>query len=80
MKTIQYLQACNKLFEGGILGKRVFIKDMSSPILTGMEEGYCFFATWLDEKISQGMYNYQIWLMFPNICMHFVNLTLTYVL
>lgn len=59
-KTVQYLQACNKLFERGILGKRVFIKSTQSPILTGMEEGFKFFTAWLDQKLSEGMYNYSL--------------------
>ena len=52
--TVAYLKACNKLFERGILGKRVFIKNMACPIVHNMEEGFKFFSSWLDEKLLQG--------------------------
>ena len=53
--TVDYLKACNKIFERGILGKEVFINDVSSPIVVNMEEGFQFFTTWLDEKLAQGV-------------------------
>ena len=55
IKTIDYLQACNKLFERGILGKHVFVKNMSSPILASMEEGYQFVSCRFDNKLTQSM-------------------------
>lgn len=54
MLTVQFLKACNKMFERGIIGKRVFVKDVSCPIILNMEEGFHFFTSWLDEKLSQG--------------------------
>ena len=53
--TVAYLKACNKLFERGILGKGVFIKDLTAcPVLTNMEEGFWFFSKWLDAKLLEG--------------------------
>ena len=58
LRTVAFLMACNSLFERGILGKHVFIKTMESPIITSMDEGYCFFGKWLDEHLAKGMYMY----------------------
>ena len=56
MQTVSYLKACNKLFERGILGKKVFIKDSTScPVLMKMKEGFEYFTTWLDKKLSEGI-------------------------
>ena len=54
MLTIQFLKACNKMFKRGIIGKQVFVKDVSCPIIVNMEEGFHFFTSWLDERLSQG--------------------------
>ena len=50
--TVQYLEACNKIFERGILGHvRIFSGD--SIILSNMEEGYHFLCTWLDGLLKK---------------------------
>lgn len=56
MKTVAYLKACNQLFERGILGKGVFIKSLSNPILMNMDEGFMYFSKWLDYELSRGIY------------------------
>ena len=56
METNAYLTACNQLFERGILGKGVYIKSDSSPILTSMDEGFNFFAKWLDAELARGKF------------------------
>lgn len=56
LQTVDFLKACNSLFERGILGKHVFIKTMESPIITSMDEGYRFFGKWLDEHLAKGIY------------------------
>lgn len=53
-KTVAYLGACNSLFERGILGKRVFIKNMKCPIIANIESGYSYFSKWLDEHLDKG--------------------------
>ena len=42
LETVEYLQACHKIFERGILGKKVYIKWMDNPILklNNMDEGF----------------------------------------
>ena len=41
------------MFERGILGKGIFIKDIACPIVANMEEGFKLFSSWLDEKLLQ---------------------------
>ena len=55
MKTVAYLKACNQPFERAILGKGVFIKSLSNPILVNMDEGFMYFAKWLDYELSRGI-------------------------
>lgn len=49
-----YLTACNRLFERGILGKKVFVKSMASPIMTNIDSGYSYFSSWFDEHLDKG--------------------------
>lgn len=51
--TVQYLEACNKMFERGILG-HVRIWSGESVILHNMEEGYKFFCTWINGHLQKG--------------------------
>ena len=63
MLTVEFLKACNKMFEQGIIAKRAFIKDVSCPVIMNMEDDLKFFISWLDEKLSQGMivgYSYRL--------------------
>lgn len=55
METVEYLRACNHIFERGILGKGVFIRSADNPILKGMETGYKYFTLWLNRKLQCGM-------------------------
>ena len=55
MLIVEFLKVCNKMFEQGIIVKRAFIKDVSCPVIMNMEDGFKFFISWLDEKLSQGM-------------------------
>ena len=52
--TIQYLEACNQLFERGILA-HVRIWNGDSAILRNMEKGYKFFTSWLDGLLEKGI-------------------------
>ena len=45
LETAEYLEACNKLFENGILSHDM-IKSMSSPALENMRQGFAFFEQW----------------------------------
>lgn len=51
--TIKYLEACNQLFERGILA-HVRIWSGDSQILANMEKGYNFFCSWLDGLLVKG--------------------------
>lgn len=54
-QTHAYLQACNALFERGILGKKVYIRSMASPVIESIDKGFQFFATWADSLLHQGL-------------------------
>lgn len=49
--TIQYLEACNKLFEQGLLSHGT-IKSGQTQILDKMKDGFYFFMGWCDEVIG----------------------------
>jgi len=55
--TLKYLEACNKIFENGLLSHdRVF--DRNSDILKNVKDGYTFFCSWhqsLCEVAAAGM-------------------------
>ena len=54
LKTLQYLEACSKIFEKGFLSHDM-IKDIDSRVLKSIEEGYSFFTRWIDWILKQGM-------------------------
>ena len=45
LATLEFLQACNSLFEEGILSHKV-IKSSTSPVLQNMTAGFNFFEAW----------------------------------
>ena len=52
-KTLQYLEACNKLFEEGFLSHRK-ITDINSDVLKSISQGYEFFTSWINQLIENG--------------------------
>ena len=50
LNTIQYLEACNKLFERGLLSHDKISLD-NREVLESMENGFMFFAGWCDDAI-----------------------------
>ena len=52
-QCMQYLEACNKLFENGFLThRRIF--DLDSCVLKNIYEGFTFFSKWHDELTGKG--------------------------
>ena len=49
MQVYKYLLAINKIFERGLLSKYP-VYNMSSPIISGITEGYQYFLDWLNES------------------------------
>ena len=48
--TIQYLEACNKLFENGFLSHhKITLRDRS--VIESLDEGFWFFIGWCDDAI-----------------------------
>ena len=50
LAVLEYLQACNLIFEEGILSEKG-IHSLSSPPLLNMKKGYTHFVDW-KEKLS----------------------------
>ena len=63
--TIQYLEACNQMFERGILA-HVRIWSGDSTILKNMEKGYNFFTSWLDGLLETGINLYSVHVHFKH--------------
>ena len=53
--TRKYLEACNKLFERGLLC-HTKIRDESSEVLASMDEGYTFFSKWIESLMTEGKF------------------------
>jgi len=53
LRVVDYLEACNKLFERGLLA-HVRIPTYPNQILENMEQGYSFLTGWLDSLLAKG--------------------------
>ena len=62
--TRKYLEACNKLFERGLLCHSK-IKDESSQVLMNIEEGYAFFSKWIASLMKEGEFSCCVMLLLP---------------
>ena len=51
LETAEYLEACNKLFERGILSHDI-IRSSGSPVLESMRQGFDYFERW-HQNLSQ---------------------------
>ena len=60
--VVDYLEACNKMFECGLLG-HVRISTYPNQILDNMEEGFSFLTRWLDTLLVNGQFSFA-----PNCC------------
>ena len=47
LATLEYLKACNKLFENGI-SSHDSVDRLSSKVLKNIDEGYAYFKKWKD--------------------------------
>uniref|UniRef100_A0A1X7U9J2 Uncharacterized protein n=1 Tax=Amphimedon queenslandica TaxID=400682 RepID=A0A1X7U9J2_AMPQE len=47
LATLEYLKACNKLFENGILSHKK-VDQLSLKVLKNLNEGYAFLKKWKD--------------------------------
>lgn len=53
MKTAEYLEACNLIFERGILSKKI-IRSMDSPVISNIKKGFQFFTDWYKKHQRTG--------------------------
>jgi hypothetical protein len=52
--TLKYLEACNKLFERGLLS-HAKIRSKESEALSNIQKGFSFFSKWLESLFDEGM-------------------------
>lgn len=55
MQTAQYLEACNLLFERGILSRKM-IRGMDSQVICNIKKGFQYFVDWYEIHQRTGMY------------------------
>ena len=51
--TLSYLEACNKVFERGLLSHDK-VTSSDCKVILNIQEGYQFFTKWLDEIYEKG--------------------------
>lgn len=51
--TADYLEACNLIFERGILSRKM-IKGVNSPVLENIKDGFQFFVNWFEKHKEKG--------------------------
>jgi len=54
-ETLEYLQACNRLFEAGFLSHDK-ITSLDSPVLQSIDKGYEYFTSWLSTLLTEGSF------------------------
>ena len=52
--AVKFLQACNALFERGLLSKHGWINSTPNPITNSITKGYTFFSNWYDQLLTTG--------------------------
>jgi len=52
-ETLEYLQACHKLFETGFLSHEK-VTSLESPVLKNIDKGYEYFKSWLSTLLDEG--------------------------
>ena len=67
MKTAEYLEACNLIFERGILSKKI-IRSMDSPVICNIKRGFQFFTNWHEKHQRTGKNYVNIKCQFFNLC------------
>ena len=51
--TKKYLEACNKIFERGLLSHEKILSE-DSEVLKNIDEGYAFFLNWVESLQKKG--------------------------
>ena len=52
--TLGYLEACNKLFERGLLSHEK-VDDMNCEVIQLINKGFQFFTDWMNKILEEGM-------------------------
>ena len=59
METLEYLEACNLLFERGFLSHDR-VRSTSAEVLQNINNGFRYFTNWLDSLLTKGMFAFTI--------------------
>ena len=51
--TLEFLEACNKIFEQGLLS-HTKVNSTDCQVIRNIQEGYGFFTKWLNQIYEQG--------------------------
>ena len=57
LEVLKYLEACNLLFEQGFLSHSR-IRSLDSEVLKNIDQGFSYFAEWLNSILAKGMYTH----------------------
>ena len=52
-ETLEYLEACNLLFERGFLSHDR-VRSMNADVIQNISKGFSYFTEWLDSLLSEG--------------------------
>ena len=52
-ETLEYLEACNLLFERGFLSHDR-VRSMNADVIQKINKGFSYFTEWLDSLLSEG--------------------------
>ena len=66
--TLKYLEACNKMFEKGLLSHEK-VCTIDSKVMQSIQEGYSFFVNWHESLSKHGKCLYVLALCNTRLCM-----------
>lgn len=73
---MKFLEACNLVFERGILSKGGWIKNYPNPITNSIKEGFKFFVDWYDKLLEQGILGIHVLLTTKHTHMYYITTVL----
>ena len=65
--TLKYLEACNKMFEKGLLSHKR-ITSVDSEVLTSINTGFQYFVSWHKDLAAKGLCLWWFYVTIQNVC------------
>ena len=69
METLEYLEACNLLFERGFLSHDR-VRGMNSDVILNINKGFSYFTEWLDSLLRKGTTHVKPGCVCVCVCVH----------